>query len=199
MENPEIKILINSCRESCFNKQSYSVNVRLKDFPLSLSLHTDYDGINKEYTTNENFSISDIDFDKFLLNMTPQFQRANNKWNKKMKIKFIENICKGVKTEILLFQFKEEDDAQIIDGLQRTTALLDFFQNKIKIFGEFYYKDLKNDLNKFNTNIHIKRYLFKTWEEVGRFYIDINENITHSKADIQKAKDWFLKEKGIIL
>ena len=197
--NNQIGFLIESCRNSCFSMQSYSVNVRLKDFPLSLSLHTDYDGINTEYNTNKDFSISDIDFDKFLSKMTPQFQRANNKWNKNMKIKFVENIFKGAKTEILLFQFKEEEDSQIIDGLQRTTALLDFFQNKIKVFGEFYYKDLKSDLNKFHTNIYIKRYLFKTWEEVGRFYIDINENITHSKADIQKAKDWFLKEKNIQL
>ncbi|MDD5373255.1 MAG: hypothetical protein PHO62_07525 [Sulfurimonas sp.] len=32
-----------------------------------------------------------------------------------------------------------------------------------------------------------------------RFYIDMNENITHSKADIQKAKDWFLAEHSIVL
>ena len=45
----------------------------------------------------------------------------------------------------------------------------------------------------------IRVYTFEAWEEVGKFYIDMNENITHSSQDIQKAKEWFLREKNISL
>ena len=105
----------------------------------------------------------------------------------------------GAKTEILLFQMEEEADSQIIDGLQRTTAILEFYKGKIKPFG-YSYNELKPYLSKFaNYSLMIRVYTFETWEEVGKFYIDMNENITHSKEDIQKAKDWFLNEKGINL
>ncbi|KAB7891350.1 hypothetical protein [Poseidonibacter ostreae] len=112
---------------------------------------------------------------------------------------YVENIIMGVKSEILLFRMKEDTDAQIIDGLQRITALIDFINGKIKAFG-FSYNELKESLSKVDSyNMKVRIYTFKTWEDVGKFYIDMNENITHSKADIKKAKDWFLSEKNIKL
>jgi hypothetical protein len=190
--------LIKSCRNSSFNRTPYRVNISFHRFPDNLALHCDYDGIFISSEKNKFAPSESIDFSEYLKKITPEFQRANNKWNKGMKVKFIENLLKGVKTEILLYRFKEEEDSQIIDGLQRTTAIFDFFQGKIKPFG-YSYKDLKDNLSNFQVNIAINIYTFSSWEEVGRFYIDMNENITHSKADIQKAKDWFLKEKNIIL
>jgi hypothetical protein len=145
--------------------------------------------------SKDNIEISNEDW---LKRVTPLFQRDNTKWNKSMKLKFIENLLSGVKTELLLFKMKEQEDAQIIDGLQRTTAILDFLNGKVKPFG-YTYQDLKDRLKAFHTSVSIKIYTFDNWEDVGRFYIDMNENITHSKSDIQKAKDWFLAEHNIEL
>lgn len=191
--NDKILDLIKECENSSFSKNNYQVNIDLNHFIKSMLLHTYYDKL--EIKNDE----CNITSKEWLERVTPEFQRKNNKWTKKMKIKFIENLLKGVKTELLLFRMKEGDDAQIIDGLQRTTAILDFLDGKIKAFG-FSRKDFSNKLNSFaHHNLIIKIYTFNTWKEVGKFYIDMNENITHSKADIQKAKDWFLNKHNIKL
>jgi len=192
MKNENIIKLIKETRNSSFNRNNYSVNIFFDHFVEGMLLHTYYD---MKDLYRENKSLSNKEW---IERVTPEFQRANNKWSKAMKLKFIENLLSGVKTELLLFRMKEHDDAQIIDGLQRTTAILDFFNGKIKPFG-YSYTDLKDSLKMFNTNLIIKIYTFDNWKEVGKFYIDMNENITHSKKDIQKAKDWFLLEHNITL
>jgi hypothetical protein len=183
----EIETLIKKTRNSSFNKHNYMVNVELKRFVSNMLLHTDYD--NKD---------GDMKNYEWLNLITPEFQRSNNKWSHSMKVKFIENLLSGVKVELMFFRMNEQDDSKIIDGLQRTTALIDFFEGRVKPFG-YSYSELEKYIGHFPSNIAIKIYTFDTWEEVGRFYIDMNENITHSSEDIQKAKDWFLSEHGIEL
>jgi len=192
--------LIKQCRDSSFNRDKYQVNIDMHTFTDSLLLHTWYDKKKDGKGLSGRRALDDKKFNTaWIKRVTPDFQRANNKWNQAMKLRFIENLLSGVKVELMFFRLKENDDAQIIDGLQRTTAILDFFHGKVKPFG-FSYQDLKKHFNRFRShNLIIKIYTFNTWEEVGRFYIDMNENITHSKADIQKAKDWFLAEHNIEL
>lgn len=189
--------LIKKCKNSSFNKENYQVNIDLATFVDSMLLHTWYDKCDLKA---KRINPDDKKLNKeWVERVTPDFQRANNKWNKAMKTRFIENLLSGVKVELMFFRLHSSDDAQIIDGLQRTTAILDFFNGKIKPFG-YSYSDLKNELKYFkNHNLSIKIYTFDSWEEVGRFYIDMNEGITHSKKDIQKAKDWFLAEHNIKL
>lgn len=192
MDN-KILALAKECRSSSFSRSNYQVNIDLQHFIGSMLLHTYYD---KVELGRSNHDVSSKEWSE---RVTPEFQRKNNKWTKKMKIKFIENLLKGAKTELMFFRMKEHADAQIIDGLQRTTAILDFLDGKFKAFG-FSCKEFGGRLGAFaDHNLIIKIYTFDTWEEVGNFYIDMNENITHSKADIQKAKDWFLAEHNIIL
>lgn len=195
--NKAISELIKKCRGSSFSKHNYCVNLDLVTFSQSVLLHTWYE---KEERTELNMPNDNKAHNaEWIQKVTPEFQRANNKWTKAMKLRFIENLLSGVKVELMLFRMKEHDDAQVIDGLQRITAILDFFHGKVKPFG-FSYSDLKTKLRSFSShNLLIKIYTFDTWEEVGKFYIDMNENITHSKKDIQKAKDWFLAEHNIIL
>ena len=196
----ELFEFVKECRNSCFAMHNYSVSVMFDHFVSSMLLHTWYDEMD---TRMENKSKQERTLDKkynqaWLERIIPEFQRPNNKWNNNMKTKFIENILKGAKTELLFFRFKDMEDAKVIDGLQRTTAIIDFFNGKIKPFGKSI-NELIDCLNMFHTCVTVKIYTFDDWEKVGRFYVDMNENITHSKADIQKAKDWFLKEKGIVL
>ena len=189
-----INKLLRTSRDSSFNRHSYSVSKELKNFVEGMTLHTWYEANDHQ----RSYKDMDINHQEWLQRITPPFQRANNKWTKKMKVKFIENLLNGAKTELLFYRFNENEDALILDGLQRTTAIVDFFAGKVKPFG-FTHKQLEEHLRAFQTNITIKIYTFDKIEEVGKFYIDMNENITHSKADIQKAKDWFLEEKGIEL
>lgn len=195
MEKQEsILQLVKRTRNSSFNLNSYNVNLAIHRFIKGLMLHVDYENHRKEIKLSS----------KELLNtITPAFQRDNNKWSKKMQVSFIENLLSGFDTQLKFFNIidkvnNKDDNCQIIDGLQRTTAILKFIDGKIKPFG-YTYSELINDLPKFNTKLTIAIYDFDNWEAIGRFYIDMNENITHSKKDIKKAKDWFFNTKGIIL
>ena len=181
----KIMKLVEDTRKSAFNRNNYSVTRFVYDFKNGMLLHTWYDKKDSKVSNKE-----------WLEKVTPAFQRANNKWTKKQKLLFIENLLKGVQTELLFFRFNEDEDALLLDGLQRTTAIIDFFEGKIKPFG-YSYEKLKGHMRLFGTNLEIKIYTFKDMEEVVKFYIEMNEGITHSKADIQKAKDWLLDEYGV--
>lgn len=187
--------LMENCKNSSFNRHSFETSIDISEFIASILLHT----WRTEAKAKKYLPADDINFNKIWLDrVTPKFQRDNNKWSLKMKTKFIENLLMGAKVELLFFRLKEFDDAQVIDGLQRTTAILDFFNGKVKPFG-YKYEDLEDDFHKFSFNARLKIYTFDNWKEVGNFYIDMNEGITHCKKDIQKAKDWFLAEYNIEL
>lgn len=196
MENTttDYEQLVKNYRSSSWNKHPYNVTVHYKNkdrFISSLLFYTDGD-LEREgkIPTTEEF------FEK----ATPEFQRSNDKWNKDMKIKFIQNLLKGCPTVIKLFNVgKDTNDAQLIDGLQRTTTMIEFMDGKFPIEGNVYCKDLGDTLKQFRTSIELEIYTFDNWEEVGRYYIDMNENISHSKEDIEKCKKWFKEVKGIIL
>jgi len=189
--------IIAITRNSAFNRQNYKVNIKLKRFREDILLHTD--------STNSEDK-KEFNREDWFKRIVPPFQRDNDKWTKVMKLKFVENILKGVSTDLLFFCMKDErispngEDSQIIDGLQRLTAINDFFDGIIKPFG-YSYEELKDSIsmNKFKTNISISIYTFESWKDVGNFYIEMNENISHSKDDIQKAKDWFMDEFNINL
>ena len=138
-----------------------------------------------------------------MLHSTPEFQRDNNKWTEAMQVAFVENVLKGNSHNILFFKMNEDDDALVIDGLQRLTALAKFIDGKLAVFGGLQYNDFKQSsvLNPIikRASFVVKIYTFKSWNDVGAFYVEMNENITHSKEDIQKAKDWFLRVHNVVL
>lgn len=166
-------------RKSAFNKQGYTVNVELSDMYRSLRFY---------FERHSN----DIEDQEIISKMTPEFQRSNDKWNLQRKIKYVENILCGYQSEIKLFTVNNDllDDCQIIDGLQRLTALDDWFKNKFKVFGEFYYSDFKDSPKRapfVDARLTMCIHRFGSLKEAVQYYIDINEGISHSEADIIKA------------
>ena len=191
----DILELITKIRSGSFSKTGYSVNIQLRErsrFIKGIELYSDWESHELKRDNSVEYF-----FDK----ITPQFQRSNDKWSMEMKIKFVENLLKGCPTEIKLFRVGDTStmqDAQIIDGLQRLTAIFDFMCSDFEVFGKSY-SYLCDDLNNFPVRLLLSVYDFENFEQVGRYYIDMNENITHSSDDIQKAKDWFLVNHGIKL
>ena len=131
-------------------------------------------------------------------NYIPEFQRSNDKWTKKMQIKFIENLITGCVTQISLYTTTDKEFPKwfILDGLQRLTAINLFITNQLKVFGNLTYDDVKANINGETNPIEFKLYRFNNEIEAVEFYIAINENITHSKKDIQRAKDYLAKLKN---
>jgi hypothetical protein len=190
-----IDALIETLRSGSFARTGYSVTInlnKLERFMRSVMLYTDYNN----HESKENILVAD-----FFSRAVPEFQRTNDKWSESMQIKFVENLFAGCPTEIKLFRVmckSDNQDAQIIDGLQRLTAIFDFMQGKFPIFG-FSYDDIKDKISSFHSRITLSVYDFDSWAGAGKYYIDMNENITHSPADIQKAKTWFLETHGVVL
>lgn len=183
------KLKLNT-QQSAFNRQGYRVSFELATFYRSLRF----------YSESVNAEVADKDLVKA---MTPEFQRDNDKWSLNRKIKFVENIISGYPSEITLFTVGNElmDDCGIIDGQQRVSALQDWFEDKFPIFGDIYYSQLSHLRRAPFTACRMSLVIhnFKTLLEAVQFYIDINEGISHSEADILKAKNYLksLEEKDL--
>ena len=180
MNLDELGLLV---RNSVFNKNYYSVDIGLKGFIRNIMRYTNY-----ELSDN----ITEKDYHK-LFDAIPKFQRDNNKWTKKMKISYVENIIKGCKSQpIMLYSIGSNlTDSMILDGLQRTTAIYDFIVGNITVFGDYSYKELcDSKIVHIGVTIPIRVYTFNNEAEVVKFYIEMNENITHSAKDIDKAREY---------
>lgn len=193
----DIDVIKQAKLNSAFNKNHYEINApldNLRAFMIRYAVPLEHRAALDDATKN---TISDSEMFNYLI---PEFQRDNNKWDYIMKIKFIENLICGASTTLVLGTIpktKEERgiycSCKLIDGQQRFTAYLDWINGKFPIFNSVYYNDnLEKELrNVYNLKVRI--YQFTNEFEMVKFYIDINENITHSKEDIKKAKTYLAK------
>jgi hypothetical protein len=126
--------------------------------------------------------------------MIPPFQRDNNKWTREQQIRFVENVCAGFRTTLMLYTLKEDEglyeQVQILDGLQRLTAILAFIENEFPIFGEFYFRDIDARLALGTVRPQVRIYTFETEADAVQFYIEMNRDITHSADDIRRAEQY---------
>lgn len=133
----------------------------------------------------------------------PDFQRGRV-WSRDKKIAFIEAIAKGVIPKSLLTITLNCPDYNdfwdgvgdlsgfcIIDGLQRVTALEEFYEGKFKIFGDrFSYHDF--DSSKFSFGrVYITMRIFSfCWKrDLLEYYIAINSGgVVHSEEEINRVQ-----------
>jgi len=126
------------------------------------------------------------------LQMNPDFQRGHV-WNEEQKIAYIEYIMQGGTSGRQIYfnhpgwmnSFKGE--FVLVDGLQRVSAVLDFLNNKIRVFGK-YLNEYEGRLNSdwyFDFNIaKIQKRI-----DVLKWYYFMNVGGTpHSEEEIKKVK-----------
>lgn len=173
--------LIDMLRESPFNRDYRKVDLPVKNFFTSLAGYTHPDEPREAITPDRIFEA------------VPDFQRDNNKWSQAMQIKFVENVLKGFIPQITLFSIgKNTYHFQILDGLQRVTALHAFMTGEFKVFGYTFQELCDMRVISVCSCIAVRLYDFNTKNEAIQFYIDMNENITHSPQDIEKAKKYLV-------
>lgn len=136
------------------------------------------------------------DWNTFFSNAVPEFQRSNDKWDMNMKISFMENLISGYRTDFIIYTINYKPDnvcknAKILDGLQRLTAIAQFLEGEFNVFDDFSIEHLSEywGQSSFYPIFYFKLFDFETLNDAIMFYISINENITHSKLDIDKAKN----------
>lgn len=172
----ELKHLMNN---NPFTRKHYQVDFSLINFIRSMLSYT----LGVEHDNNEPLAR--------IFEACPPFQRDNNKWSEAMQVSFIENLILGYKTHIMLYEVGDNAmiDCKILDGLQRLTALYRFSIGEIRVFG-YTMAEMKAEkiLFAITRTIGLRVYSFNNEKEVVEFYIKMNENITHSKEDIDRAK-----------
>ena len=156
---------------------SYRINVSWKYLPEWLKLQKEF----------------------FNLQLDPPFQRGY-KWNMSQKIAFIEYQLKGGFSGKDIFwnspnwngNIKENDPLQLVDGKQRINAVLDFLDNKIKIFGGYSINDFEDKLQHIEPDFKFHINNLKSQLDVVNWYLGLNTGGSiHTKEDLKSAYDYY--------
>lgn len=127
------------------NNKDHSPKV-CANIPTLIHVSWDLDGIK---STLARFEAS------YGLDLDPEFQRGH-RWEMPTKIKFIEYILRGGVVQPIRFNgptyggqphAKHSDlpeDVVLVDGKQRLTAIIEFMDNKVAVFGGVYPRDFDN-------------------------------------------------------
>jgi hypothetical protein len=127
------------------------------------------------------------------LQLCPDFQRGHV-WTPQQQTAFVEFILRGGRTgKDLYFNHPGwmgnwQGDFVCVDGLQRLTALLKFFKNKVPIFDGHFYKDFEDKLGiDIAMTFHVNN--LKTRKEVLTWYYQFNAAGTpHTKEELDKVR-----------
>ncbi|MBE8232780.1 MAG: DUF262 domain-containing protein [Endozoicomonadaceae bacterium] len=196
--NDSANVFFSEAIKSPFYTQAYTVDICLDDFPACIFTFLNR-AKRKEYEAG-NCSLTELM--SMFNDSIPEFQRSNDKWTREMQSSFVSNVLQGLKPQpLLLYTANAEGrktNCMLLDGLQRLTALFQFFVKrdldlKSAISGSVFTAQELHDTNKLDVFLMgiilpVKVYEFKSELEAVNHYIHINENITHSKDDIVRAK-----------
>ncbi len=154
----------------------YHVNIPLEYIPTTIERYL------KEYN----------------LNMNPDFQR-DYVWTEEQKTKYVEYVLKNPTSGLEIYfnhpnwMGSFEGEMVLVDGKQRLSAILDFFNNKIKVFGN-YLKEFEGPVPFISLCFNVAK--LQTRKEVLQWYLDFNTGGTyHTSEEIQKVKDLIKEEK----
>ncbi|MCD7996441.1 MAG: DUF262 domain-containing protein [Clostridiales bacterium] len=130
------------------------------------------------------------------LQMNPDFQRGHV-WTEDQQSRYIEFVLMGGQTGRDFYfncpkgvydRETAKNDYVCVDGLQRTTAIEKFLDNKIKVFGQ-YYNEFDRKLGRVEYTISVYINELTTRKEVLRWYVQFNDGGTpHSKEEIDRVK-----------
>lgn len=127
------------------------------------------------------------------LNLCPDFQRGHV-WTKQQQTLYIEYKLSGgygadqIYTNCNGWMNSFAGPFELVDGLQRITAVRKFLNNKIKAFGSYFndYGD-KQYLSSIDFVWHVNN--LKTRKEVLRWYLELNNSGTpHTREELQRVK-----------
>ena len=95
--------------------------------------------------------------DQLYLNLTPDFQRAYEAWDIKLKSRLVETILLGRSMNPIWTIFNDEnseESEEILDGMHRLTTALDFLDDQFEIQSQYFMElDKENFNNKRFSNL----------------------------------------------
>ena len=132
------------------------------------------------------------------LNLDPDFQRGHV-WNTEQQKRFVEYRLRGglygrdIWFNSVNWGRKGEEEVQIIDGLQRLTAMRLFLKNEMKAFGqtyaEFHAEDQRQIGFSINTGLRFHVNNLPTRAAILKWYLDLNAGGTpHTAEEILRVR-----------
>ena len=177
-------------------------NMKLSEIPKMTRAHyritVQFDFLEK---TIEHFKETCEEFG-YKLELEPDFQRGHI-WKEEQQIAYIEYIMRaGLGGREIYFNspgwmYDYEGDMQLVDGLQRITAILKFMHNGLPIFNGNYLKDFEDKdwaIRDLDYSVFFNVNNLKTRAEVLQWYLDLNSGIAHTDIEIQRVKALLEKE-----
>lgn len=127
------------------------------------------------------------------VDLNPPFQRGDV-WTETQQIDFVEFVLKkGHTTPIFLNRGSESGICVMVDGKQRTTALIKFLNDKMRVFkdevdGNVTYSEFSNQIG-YDVGIDLVLNNLSDENDVIQWFIDLNEGGTYmSKEHLTKVK-----------
>lgn len=134
----------------------------------------------------------------------PDWQRVKV-WSNKKASKYIENLLNDQSKIMSHFTFSVRDgDSYLLDGYQRTSAIVDFINNKVKLSPDFKNKTfdeltLKQQETLLKTKLKLEITKGLTLKEEIDFFQNINSGKPLSKSQLNKAKHYRDGNKNILV
>lgn len=143
----------------------------------------------------------------FNVQLDPPFQRGY-KWNMDQKITFIEYQLKGGFSGKDIFwnspnwngHIIKNDVLQLVDGKQRISTVLDFLDNKIKVFNGYSINDFEDKLPYIEPDFKFHVNNLKSQMDVVDWYLGLNTGGSiHTEEDLKPAYNYYktLKQNNI--
>lgn len=139
------------------------------------------------------------------LELQPDFQRARV-WTPEQQSRFVEALLRNnLPSSSLLLQFNVPhfdclstfkgdlpERMQCVDGLQRITALMEFMEDRLPVFGGIKMSDLNEtsfSLKRVNYTVIVAIHSFQTRAELLQYYLDINSGGTpHTQEELERVR-----------
>jgi hypothetical protein len=137
------------------------------------------------------------------IDLNPDYQRGNV-WTKKQKIAYIEYVLRGGISGRDIFwncpgwMGNFRGPMELVDGKQRVTAVLEFQENKFKVFG-YYFREYSDELDYVGHWFLFYVNNLENREDIIQWYLDLNSGTPHKRKDIQKAENLLKELKGGII
>lgn len=166
---------------------------RFRDIPL----FTDCGHYAVDYPLNSFVKYIEEEVEQEHLQLCPEFQRGHV-WTEEQQVAYMEFLLRGGKTGRDIYLNRPSwhhpvpkgayDEYVCVDGLQRITAITRFIHNEIKVFGS-YYKEFTDSIRILTDTIRLHVNDLKTYEDVLRWYIEMNTGGTpHTSAEITRVQ-----------
>ena len=168
---------------------------------------TQRDDIRFNFSQRDVMAILYMCFDQYGIDFDADYQRGNV-WTEQQKVDLIDSIFKNIDIGKFVFirrpwgrdpnKPKTPLLWEVLDGKQRSTALLDFFLNRFKYKGKYF-----SELHPFDRN-HIRHYSISfaeteplTQEQKYRYFLKLNTTGTPVDPDhIKKVQEMWEKERN---